>query len=151
MGCCGIGIPDIQQLGEHPDWAQSCGHGCGHFKARCGGGRTWLFEGIGGGRITGDLAEAADPLSSLMLASSSASSAGPSSSSSSSLTLAACTSAFFPGPLSAFSDLVTCEACWCDFECEAFKALLSMLAVKMHRATNKMVSRHIFAKYFKCD
>jgi len=43
IGCCGKGIPDIQQLGEQPDIAQSCGHGAGHFKALCGGGRTIII------------------------------------------------------------------------------------------------------------
>lgn len=90
-----MGIPDIQQLGEHPDDAQSCEHGAGHFNAlRCiGAGFAWFTEGIGneGGAIIGplDLASADEPSSSI-------SESLSLSLLSSSSCISACTSAFLP-------------------------------------------------------
>jgi len=104
IGCCGIGMPDMQQLGEQPDGAQSCEHGDGHLSVLCGAGLTWLPEGIGRGWITGDRA-VAEPSSESSMSSASES---ESSSEESSEISDAWTSAFFPGDFSTFSTLEAC-------------------------------------------
>jgi len=93
----------------------------------------------GGGRMTGERAFARSSSSFSSSASFSMASSPSSSSLSVSTSFAACTSAFFPGPL---SDFVMCECGW-DFACEAFRALPSMLATSTQNMTKRMVAFHI--------